>query len=237
MYLLGAKLLASRPLPGAEVFTPGLHKFFRDSCGLRRADRYTALAVAASLRLAEECALPPPWNDATALLTATAFGPHRTTFATLDDILDYPEDQILPTRFSHSVHNAAASYVSTVLGLKGAVFALNGFENVLYETLQLAETMLSGGLARRVLVLGVEENALLTEQVPRFYPERFRDGADEGALALLLSADPADNRRGQLIMMLENDRRVTDKMFYFGGDSAVWQALAEAGPDSVTEWR
>ena len=31
----------------------------------------------------------------------------------LDDILDYPEDQILPTKFSHSVQNAVVSYLES----------------------------------------------------------------------------------------------------------------------------
>lgn len=237
MYLRGKKLLASRPLPGAELFTPGMHKFFRDACSLRRADRYTVMAVACALKLAEEYALPAPWNDETALLTVTAFGPHRTTFATLDDILDYPEDQILPTRFSHSVHNAAASYVGQALGLRGAVFALNGFENSFYEALQLAGELLAAGTARRVLLIGVEENGLLTEKAFRFDPERFREEPLEGALALLLSADARDNVCGRLVPAPERGRGPAETVFAFGGDGAVLKMLAEAGSESVIEWR
>ena len=50
------------------------------------------------------------------MIVATAFGPHVTTFGFLDDILDHGDAAVSPTTFSNSVHNAAASYITTVPG-------------------------------------------------------------------------------------------------------------------------
>lgn len=50
------------------------------------------------------------------MIVASSFGPHRTTCAFLDDLLDYREEDVMPTTFSHSVHNAAASYAASAFG-------------------------------------------------------------------------------------------------------------------------
>ena len=150
-------------------------------------------------------------------------------FQTLDDILDYPEDQILPTRFSHSVHNAAASYVGVALQIQGPTLALAGFEDVWFEALELARTLLDGGLCRRALVIGAEERALLTEHAHELWPERFEAEPREGAAALLLSLDPAENRYGEL--KLDRTAAEGPGLFYFGGSREFFESLerAEAG--------
>ncbi|MFA6999342.1 MAG: hypothetical protein WC198_09305, partial [Victivallaceae bacterium] len=78
-----------------SILTPADLKEARDKYSLRRSDRFTAMAVAAVTKLMGD-QFPDKYAAETGLITATAFGPHRTTFATLDDILDYPEDLILP---------------------------------------------------------------------------------------------------------------------------------------------
>ena len=125
MYIASKCLFGPAEVPGAAELNAAELKRIREAYSLRRADRYTALVVGAAVRAAQGVEVA---GTGTALVTATAFGPHRTTFATLDDILDYPEDQILPTRFSHSVHNAAASYVGVALQIQGPTLALAGFE-------------------------------------------------------------------------------------------------------------
>ena len=148
---------------------------------LRRADRYTAMALA-GLSKCGDGALEGLSGPDTALITYSVLGPHATVFATLDDILDYPEDLILPTKFSHSVVNAAASYIGTELGITGATFAFVGFEDVRGESLSFAKALLSGGICRRALVVGVEEKGLLTETLSKIMPDRFpgeiRDSVD-----------------------------------------------------------
>ena len=213
MYIASKYLFGPAEVPGAAELNAAELKRIREAYSLRRADRYTALVVGAAVRAAQGVEVA---GTGTALVTATAFGPHRTTFATLDDILDYPEDQILPTRFSHSVHNAAASYVGVALQIQG-------------PTLELARTLLDGGLCRRALVIGAEERALLTEHAHELWPERFEAEPREGAAALLLSLDPAENRYGEL--KLDRTAAEGPGLFYFGGSREFFESLerAEAG--------
>ncbi len=132
----------------------------RKKYSLRRSDRYTALVLAAAGKVLD--AVPDVSGD-TGVIVASSFGPHRTTCAFLDDLLDYREEDVMPTTFSHSVHNAAASYAASAFGLRGPEFTLTGFENLFYEALRTAE--LCGALCSRMLVVSVEENALMTEEI------------------------------------------------------------------------
>ena len=80
----------------------------------------------------------------------------------MDDILDYPEDMILPVRFSHSVHNAAAAYLSSILKITGPAYAVTGFDSPLFEALQLVHTLLHAKMCPQVLLIGIEERGMLT---------------------------------------------------------------------------
>lgn len=228
MYIASKSLLGPAEVPGAAEWNATELKQIREACSLRRADRYTALVVDAAVRAARGVEVA---GVDTALVTATAFGPHRTTFAMLDDIIDYPEDQILPTRFSHSVHNAAASYVGAALKIQGPTLALAGFDDVWFEALELAQMLLEGGLCRLALVIGVEERALLTEHAHELWPERFDSESREGAVALLLSLELAANRYGELRL----DRTMEEKpgLFYFGGSREFFESLRRAEADRV----
>ncbi|MBO5680080.1 MAG: beta-ketoacyl-[acyl-carrier-protein] synthase family protein, partial [Lentisphaeria bacterium] len=61
--------------------------------GLRRLDRITQLSLAAADAVADAVS---NCKD-TALITVTSYGPAVTTCKVLDDILDFPEEEILPT--------------------------------------------------------------------------------------------------------------------------------------------
>lgn len=177
-----ASILKSRifgTLPETEL------KAVKNSCGLRRADRFTVLAVTAvKMTLGEDFPNGLPCD--TAIVTMSSFGPHKTVFSTLDDILDYPEDQILPTKFSHSVHNAAASYLGTILKLRGMALAVTNFENPVEEALELGQTLLDGGIAPKVLVVSMEERGLLTAAAPKLAPELFPEEPEENISVFLL---------------------------------------------------
>ena len=125
----------------------------------------------------------PDVSGDTGVIVASSFGPHRTTCAFLDDLLDYREEDVMPTTFSHSVHNAAASYAASAFGLRGPEFTLTGFENLFYEALRTAE--LCGALCPRMLVVSVEENALMTEEIAN----HVRRIPPEGAAAFLVAPD------------------------------------------------
>jgi len=195
--------------------------------GLRRPDRLTQLALAAAERIS-----PLPGSGAdTALITATACGPAATTCRVLDDILDYPEEEILPTGFSHSVVNAASSYLTTVHGIHGPAFALAGFEDPFREAADLARTLLAGKVCRRVLIVASDEESPISRAVEQLRKTGI-PASVEGACALLLSSDPAENRLGTLELSPEED--ASPRLLPCGIPDSFAKALACAGPDSRT---
>ena len=174
----------------AETFTSfpeALLKEVKLKHGLRRADRFTTLAVAA-VKMAFPEQFPHFLPPDTGLITASSFGPHKTVFANLDDILDYPEDQILPTQFSHSVHNAVTSYLGTILKITGPAFAITNFENPTDEAMNLAETLLAAGLCKTLLLVTVEEEGLLTQNAATLWQQRFQKTPQEAVSVFLATA-------------------------------------------------
>lgn len=126
--------------------------------GMRRADRLSRMATLAAVDAHEDAACGTA-DDRTRLgiVVATALGPHVRTFGFLDDILDYGDAAVSPTTFSHSVHNAAASYVATALDCHGPVVTLTDFDFAFHQALTTARCWLEGGRCDRVLVGAVDE--------------------------------------------------------------------------------
>jgi 3-oxoacyl-[acyl-carrier-protein] synthase II len=85
------------------------------------------------------------------VIFATAFGPHNTTFSFLDEILAYGDAAVSPTVFSNSVHNAAVSYISNTLKIKGPTWTITCFKNPFQQALQLAQIWLAEGRCDQVL--------------------------------------------------------------------------------------
>ncbi|MBR4673647.1 MAG: beta-ketoacyl synthase chain length factor [Victivallales bacterium] len=171
----------------AETFTSFPEETLKEvkfKYGLRRADRFTVLATAA-VKMAFSEQFPQFLPPETGLITASSFGPHKTVFANLDDILDYPEDQILPTKFSHSVHNAVTSYLGTILRITGPAFAITNFENPIDEAMNLAETLLVTGLCETLLLIAVEEEGLLTQNVAPLWQHRSQKPLQEAVSVFL----------------------------------------------------
>ena len=196
---------------------------------LRRPDRLTQLALAASERLVP---LFGEGGNDTALVTVTSYGPATTTGKVIGDILDYPEEEILPTGFSHSVVNAAASCLGAAHHLHGPVFALTGFEDPFYEAVELALALLSGGACRRALIVGADEESL-TSRAFETLRQSGAPAAREGACALLLSVLPGENRLGSLELSPEFSDSL--RLLPCGVPENFPGKLAAAGPDSRTE--
>ncbi|MCX6984177.1 MAG: beta-ketoacyl synthase chain length factor [Lentisphaerae bacterium] len=164
--------------------------FVKSKYDLRRADRYTTIVMASAVQACADAGFTDCAPADTGIIIVSAFGPHRTTFAFLNDILDYPEDQVLPTTFSHSVHNAAASYVASSLQIRGPTITLTGFEEVWFDALESSSIFLDSGYCQRILLIGVEELALLTQSLNGILPDSFPCRLLEGSVALLLSSAP-----------------------------------------------
>lgn len=156
---------------------------------LRRADRYTCLcAYALDQLLAGRMELPRE----TALITASAFGPSATSFQTVMDIFDVPAEEISPTIFSHSVHNAANAYLGIAFDLHGPAYALTGFNKSLRSNaLELAEAIVKSGDAPAALVVAIEADSIVTDAASVCYPEKFPTKFHERLYAALIG--PSSN--------------------------------------------
>ena len=171
------KLLDWEQLPDAQALQQ-----VRLRHRLRRIDRYTSLCIAAAETLLE--GTEP--NPQTALVTVSSFGPSETAFQTIEDILDVPAEEVSPTRFSHSVENAACSYLGEAFGFHGPVFALAGFDpTVVDNAMQVAQTILEQGLAPTAMLINITCASIVTARAQEFYPQRFPNGVPERVRAWL----------------------------------------------------
>jgi len=134
----------------------------------RRADKLSKMAILAAWDALIDSRLSKEGrNLSLGLIVATAFGPHVTTFRFLDDILDYGEANVSPTLFSHSVHNAAASYIASVLDSQGPTITCSQFSFSFQQALILAQAWLQEGRCRHVLVGSVDECGTVMEYICR----------------------------------------------------------------------
>ena len=124
---------------------------------LRRADKLSKMAVLAAAGALNDAAIEGIAGKRVGIILATAFGAHVTTFDFLDGILDFGEASASPTAFSNSVHNAAASYVSSALEIKGPTLTVTSFRFSFPSALQLAKGWLEQGRCDYLLVGSVEQ--------------------------------------------------------------------------------
>ena len=124
---------------------------------MRRADRFCRMAVATAQEAAGDRLAVVSDRSRIGIVLATAWGPHVTTFRFLDDILDYGDAGGSPTTFSHSVHNAVASYIAAVMNIRGPAVTLTGFSFPFHQALILAEAWLAERRCDCVLAGAVEE--------------------------------------------------------------------------------
>lgn len=149
----------------------------------RRSDRFTALLLSAVRRLQLPDDLP---GEQTAIVVASKLGPQGTVCAFQDDLLQYPEDQVMPTTFSHSVNNAAASYLSMLHKITGPAFSLTGFHQLYREAFLFADGLLQHRNLRYIVLCFGEEKTIVTDAVRSILPEI----PEEFSAALLLGEGP-----------------------------------------------
>jgi 3-oxoacyl-[acyl-carrier-protein] synthase II len=125
---------------------------------IRRADRFSKMAVLAAHDAVVDSGIQINHKESEiGIILATAFGPHVTTFRFLDDIIDYGDGSVSPTTFSHSVHNAAASYISTLLNSRGPTVTITQFASPIHQAFILAQAWLNEGRCKYVLLGCVDE--------------------------------------------------------------------------------
>jgi 3-oxoacyl-[acyl-carrier-protein] synthase II len=125
---------------------------------MRRADRFSKMAVLAAWDAVQDAGVEIEEGGAgLGIILATAFGPQVTAFRFLDEIIDHGDASVSPTLFSHSVHNAAASYVASALRNRGPTLTVTQFGLSFHQALILARAWIREGRCERVLVGSVEE--------------------------------------------------------------------------------
>jgi 3-oxoacyl-[acyl-carrier-protein] synthase II len=134
---------------------------------MRRADRFSKMVVLAAHDAVAKSAIEFENPERVGIVFATALGPHNTTFRFLDDILDYGDAGVSPTIFSNSVHNAAVSYISLALGIKGPTWTVTRFSNPFEEAMALAQAWLDEGRCDYVLLGGGDECGTVMEYICR----------------------------------------------------------------------
>jgi 3-oxoacyl-(acyl-carrier-protein) synthase len=152
---------------------------------LRRADRFTRMAVLAASdawNAANVSGIPP---ERIGLIVSSGFGPHCRGFRFLDGILDAGDTAASPTDFSHSVHGAASAYISRMLDIRGPALALTDFEIGFEEAVRVAQCWLNENACDRVLIGAVEElGAVYLDCAARMLDGSVSPG--EGAMFLVL---------------------------------------------------
>jgi Beta-ketoacyl synthase, N-terminal domain len=154
---------------------------------MRRADRFSRMAAIAAYDAWSQAKQNVPL-ERVGLIVASGLGPYNRTFRFLDGILDGGDANASPTDFSHSVHGAAAAYITELLELRGPGLTVADFENAFEQSVQLAQCWLTDGTCSRVLVGAVEELGDLLLHCAARIDHRLTPG--EGAVFLTLG--PSD---------------------------------------------
>jgi 3-oxoacyl-[acyl-carrier-protein] synthase II len=173
---------------------------------LRRADKLSKMAVLAAADALVDSGIADIAQRKIGIILATAFGAQVTTFDFLDGILDYGDAAVSPTTFSNSVHNAAASYVSSSLNIQGPTLTVTQFRFSIPSALQLASTWLEQGRCDYLLVGAVDQYGDVLGYVAEQKLGRSNDGRikpfafnptcqvpGEGAMFFLLGRDVTDS--------------------------------------------
>ncbi|MDH3981544.1 MAG: beta-ketoacyl synthase chain length factor [Kiritimatiellaceae bacterium] len=133
--------------------------------GMRRADRFSKISTLAACDAVANSGVDIEGSDRVGIIFSTAFGPHNTTFKFQDDIIDYGDAGVSPTIFSNSVHNAAVSYISRLLKIKGPTWTVTGFDQPFEQAVALAEAWLAEGRCDKVLLGGGDECGTVMEYI------------------------------------------------------------------------
>ena len=145
-----------QPVPVRQVATETL-KDKEVLKGMRRAARPTKMAVLAACDASHDAGLDAVAPERIGVIVATGLGPHVRTFKFLDGILDFGDTAVSPTDFSHSVHNAAAGYITSRLQTHGPVQTITDFDFAFQQGLALADCWLREERCDVVLLGTAEE--------------------------------------------------------------------------------
>ncbi len=196
--------------------------------GMRRSDRFSRMAVLAAWDAVEDSDIAIQAGERRlGIILATGFGPQATGFRFLDEIMDHGDGRASPTLFSHSVHNAAASYVASALGSRGPTLTVTQFFFSFHQALLLASAWLQEGRCERVLVGSVEECGDVLEYV---CSRKLRIPEDGRIRSFEFSSSPAAvPGEGSVFLLLSRD--ATAGRYCEIGDISFTDEDGEESPD------
>lgn len=142
----------------AEIEEYKLDKIF-DSSKIRRANRFSLIALGATKYAFEDAKLPVPYQlpESIGLLLSTDFGPSQTVIDFMEDLFEYGSSGVSPSLFTQTVMNVAVGYIAINFQIKGISSLLQGGDGVLF-----AYKHISSGDVPLILVGGVDELTQLT---------------------------------------------------------------------------
>lgn len=203
--------LAGREMPAYDVPADAV---VDRTClkGMRRADRFSRMAALAAWDAAHDEGASLGDLHRVGIIVATALGPHVTTFKFLDDIIEYGDRGVSPTTFSHSVHNASASYISKIMDIRGPAVTLTLLDAPFHHALLVAQSWLAQDRCDQVLLGTVDElgtvmkhachRKLRLAEDGRIRPFDFAESPaavpGEGSVFFLLSAEHGPSGYGEI---------------------------------------
>ncbi|VAX38167.1 hypothetical protein MNBD_UNCLBAC01-591 [hydrothermal vent metagenome] len=193
----------------------------------RRADRFSKIATLAAWDAVHDGgSLESIKDESLGIIVATAFGPHKATFNFLDNILDYGESGVSPTIFSHSVHNAAASYIAAALDKKGPILTITDFCFSFHQALILADSWLDQGRCKNVLVGTVDELSSAMKYIctRKLNMDDSQTVLGEGSVFFLLTKDDSKKRYCEINQVDVSEKNIvesTPDFYIFENDGMI----------------
>ena len=124
---------------------------------LRRIDHYIRMALLGSFLALEDANLLESRPDRMGIIVATGYGATCNTFDFQHSIITAGDPCGSPTKFTNSVHNAAAAHISIVLKEMGPNLSISHYDMSMPSALLTAVQWLQEERVEWVLVGGVDE--------------------------------------------------------------------------------
>ncbi len=124
---------------------------------LRRMDHYIRMALLGAFLALEDADLLESKPDRMGIIVATGYGATCNTFDFQHSVITAGDPCGSPTKFSNSVHNAAAGHISILLQEMGPNLSISHYDMSMPSALLNAVQWLKEERVERVLVGGVDE--------------------------------------------------------------------------------
>ena len=143
-------------VPALLADTSVLSKYV-DKKALRRIDHYIRMALLGAHLALEDAGMLESPRARLGIIVATGYGATCNTFDFQQSILNVADPCGSPTKFSNSVHNAAASHISILLNEMGPTLSVSHFDLSFPSAFLTALQWLYDDRVDTVLVGGVDE--------------------------------------------------------------------------------